>query len=113
MFIKADWSGSGSCMVEMTEVAIATTSEYVSLSASSTVGYMAFKALITGSARFLNSRAVKSFKSSATKSPRENGPMTWKDQTTMRLSRKSRAYPTVHDQCLLPRKESNLVGDES
>ena len=65
-------------MVEMTEVAIATTLEYVSLSANSRVGYTAFKASITGCVRFLNSTAVKLFKSSATMSPLENGPTIWK-----------------------------------
>ena len=99
-------------MVEMTEVAIATMSEYVSLSTSSTAGYTTFKALATGSARFISSRAAKSFKSSAIRSPRENGPTTWKGQTDMCLSRKSKAYPTIDNQCLLPRKESNFVGDE-
>ena len=101
-------------MVEMTEVAIAMMLEYVSLSVSSRVGYTTFRASITGSVRFFNSRAAKPFRSSAAMSPLENGPTTWKgDQVTIHPPREPRAYATVDDQCLLPRTESNLASGMS
>jgi hypothetical protein len=61
-------------MVEITEVAIETMLEYVPLSTSSMAGYTAFKASATGCARFLNSKAARAFKSSASMSPLESGP---------------------------------------
>ena len=77
-------------MVEMMEVAIATTSEYVSLSTTSTAGYTDFKASITGCARFFNSKSAKPFKSSATMSPLENGPTIWKKgQNTLTFTLKT------------------------
>ena len=102
-------------MVEMTEVAIATMSEYMSLSASSATGYTIFKASITGCARFFNSKATRPFKSSATMSPVENGPTIWKRVQTASTSllTKSRAYATVDNQRLLPRAKSNLTNDET
>jgi len=70
-------------MVDTTEVAIATMLEYVSLSASSTAGYTALKASMTGCTRFFNSKTARPFKSSVTMSPLENGPTIWKrDQIT-------------------------------
>jgi len=99
-------------MVEMTEVAIATMSECVSLSSRSTAGYTDFKASITGCARFFNSKSARPFKSSATMSPLENGPTIWRrGQITRDSHLKSGTYTTVDNQCLLPRTESNLTSD--
>ena len=101
-------------MVEMTEVAIVTMSEYVSLSTDSMAGYMVFKVSITGRARFFNSKSANPFKSSATMSPRENGPTIWKrDQITYTLHLKFGAHATVDNQCLLPGTESNFTSDEA